>query len=108
MMGLTKRQAECLQAIADLTRDGVAPSISELQARLGLASKSQVHECLKALRDRAAIDWLPGTARSIYIVEPGAKRRADALTAMSDQELFRLIADARAELASRGQPVFPR
>ena len=46
---MTPRESECLQAIKDLTVDGVSPNYDVLAARLGVASKSGVSRMIESL-----------------------------------------------------------
>lgn len=46
---MTPRERECLQAIKDLTVDGVPPNYDALAARLGVASKSGVSRMIESL-----------------------------------------------------------
>lgn len=67
--GLTPRMAQCVAAIRKLSADGVAPSITELQAELRVTNRGQVHALLCDLKDRGAIDWTPKARRSLRIIE---------------------------------------
>ena len=98
MSGLTQRQAGCLQAIRDLTIDGVSPSLAELAAHLHTGAP-RVHEMLHALKDRGKITWAPRKARSVLII---ADHVAPAiLDQLSDQGLRLTIAHASGLLAQR-------
>lgn len=66
--GLTPALHDCLTAIERLTVDGVAPTLAEIGAELGIASKSDVHRRLHLLKDRGFIDMRPRSARSIRIL----------------------------------------
>ena len=69
MMSLTQREADLLAFIAErLATDCVAPSFEEMQAHLGLASKSGVHRLLHGLEDRGRIRRLPGRHRAIEVI----------------------------------------
>lgn len=70
-VGLTPRQRDCLLIIQELTdkAGGVSPSYSEIQAELGLASKSRVFDLIKALAMRGYVRFLVGHARSITILQ---------------------------------------
>ena len=68
MMGLTKRQRVCLDAIyAHQKRTGTMPSVEELGRALGLSSKSAVARLLLRLEHRGAIKRVHGAARAITI-----------------------------------------
>lgn len=69
MMGLTKSQADVLNALRTLTVDGIAPSFDEIKDRVGLASKSAVHRILGRLEDRGYIRRLYHKARAIELIE---------------------------------------
>jgi repressor LexA len=67
-LGLTPRQNACLAAIrAHRDEEGTMPSLSELQTRLQLASRSGVHRLLTQLEMRGAIRRASGRARAIQI-----------------------------------------
>lgn len=68
MMGLTRRQQACLDAIAAHRKaTGTMPTLEELRRVLGLASKSAVSRLLLRLEDRGAIKRMHGCARAIAI-----------------------------------------
>lgn len=100
MTGLTPRMVQCLDAIRELTLDGVPPTVRELANHLGIASSSQVQELLCALRDRRVIGWTPRRARSLYIIEDQVSPAV--LNALSDEALRRAAAHIAGILASRG------
>lgn len=58
-----------LDAIRRLTVGRVPPSYLELQADLGLSSKSAVHRLLNTMKDRGLIEFEYGRHRSIRIVD---------------------------------------
>lgn len=66
---VTPRMSQCMGAIRRLTVNGVAPSYDELQADMGLASKSNVHRILTSLRARGLVEWEPCAGRSLRVVE---------------------------------------
>lgn len=94
MASLTPQQKLCLDAIKTLTVDGVAPSYAELQAHLGLTSKSNVHRLIEGLVLRRHIRRIPGHARSLELVEP-------ALDPYSVSGLDRLSSDSLRRVADR-------
>lgn len=67
-MNLTQRQRQCIQAIRDLTIDGVGPSHEELRVRVGLMSKANIHRLVWALKARGHVEIGTGS-RSIRLVE---------------------------------------
>lgn len=97
--GLTPRMAECLQAIRDLTKDGVSPTISELQVKLHEPNRSSLHRVLCQLQERGFIDWIRRKSRSIRIIN-ARPSRAD-LTRLSDDDLRALMDDIEAIVAWR-------
>jgi SOS-response transcriptional repressor LexA len=74
-LGLTRRQADALATIIELTRrsGGVAPSYGELQVALGISSRGAVHRLIRCLIARGHLEHTPGSARSLRAVgSPGA------------------------------------
>jgi hypothetical protein len=68
MMGLTKQQRACLNAIRTYhEKTGAMPSVQELCDALGFASKSAVWGLLVRLEQRGAIKRIPGAARAIAL-----------------------------------------
>lgn len=80
MMGLTRQQAQALDAIKRLTVGEVSPSYAEIRAELGLASNAGVVRLLEALRERGFIEFQYQRARSIRILGEleGLERRSTA------------------------------
>lgn len=76
MMGLTRIQADMLEAIRSRQVEGVGPSYEELREDLGLSSKSEVQRALRALRERGYVNWMPGRARSLSIKDTAAGLRS--------------------------------
>ena len=73
MMGLTRRQADCLAAIkAHIAERGSSPSYHEIAATLGVRSLSTVTRLLCALKQRGHINFIPTAARSITLRRPDA------------------------------------
>ena len=67
---LTVRQRDLLDFLKTyIEREGVAPSFDEMQAGLGLASKSGVHRLVDALVERGCIKRIKNRARAIEIIE---------------------------------------
>jgi SOS-response transcriptional repressor LexA len=68
MMGLTRRQRVCLDAVrAFHARTGAMPSCEDLRVELGLSSRSAVSTMLDRLEHRGAIKRIHGCARAIAI-----------------------------------------
>ena len=74
MMGLTKRQADCLAAIERLTKRGVAPTYREIQSELGLASTSGIARMIDALAERGLVRRMPHRARALELRTPHGER----------------------------------
>lgn len=67
-VGLTRQQINCLKAIeAHQTKNGLMPTNAELQAALGLTSRSAVHRLLVQLETRGSIVRTARRARAISI-----------------------------------------
>ena len=68
MNGLTKRQVEVLNFIEDWIRvHKFSPTYREIEAGVGIRSKSVLHRLLHNLAKRGAITMLPRQARSIRV-----------------------------------------
>lgn len=68
MMGLTRRQRACLEAVrAYHAQTGTMPSLDELRMVLGLTSKSAASQMLARLAKRGALERLPGCTRAIAV-----------------------------------------
>jgi len=68
--GLTPRQRELLNFITHyIWFYDFSPNFEEIQAALGLKSKSSVHRLLMELRERGYIRLTKNHARSISIIE---------------------------------------
>lgn len=87
MSGITPAMRECLDAILDMTVDGVPPTYLMLQDRLGIASKSGVHRMIRSLEERGLVNRLPGKARSLAVIE---RRGSNDLGSESTAELVRM------------------
>lgn len=68
MIGLTKRQRQCLEFLRLRSRGEIGPNYDEIAAALNLKSKSGVTRLIHGLRDRGYIEMIPGNARSIGII----------------------------------------
>jgi repressor LexA len=77
---MTERQREMLNYIAGYIdrNGGVSPSFDEMQAALGLKSKSGVHRLIVSLEKHGRIKRLPGQARSIVL--PSVENSAGAFS----------------------------
>lgn len=83
MMGLTPMQARTLQAVRDLTVDGVPPSYRELMVAVGLKGEGGIQRQLHGLKDRGALTFEARKARSIRLTS-----EADRLREFSDDALL--------------------
>ncbi|HUO93392.1 MAG TPA: hypothetical protein VMU22_10745 [Rhizomicrobium sp.] len=69
MMGLTRRQQACLDAVrAFQAEHGVMPTLEELKLLLGMKSRSNVSGMLNRLEQRGAIKRMHGRARAIDLL----------------------------------------
>lgn len=71
---MTLHEADRAEQIVDFIRafredHGYCPSVREIAIGVGLASTAAVHHHLVSLRDRGVIEFEPGTARSIRVME---------------------------------------
>lgn len=99
---MTPLQNACLIAIRDLTVDGVAPSYSELQRRLGLSSRSAVFSLVEALERQGYIRRDRKRHRGLTIIErEGGAVSEDRLALMSDDALQSLLVRVSAALSHR-------
>ena len=93
---MTPRQLECLRFIdARIRETGVCPSYEEMQAAIGLKSKSGIHRLVAALEERGYIRRLSARARAIEVIRlPDAARDdRDALIATLSAECAALRAE---------------
>lgn len=93
---MTPAMARCLEAIKDLTVDGVSPSFRELKAYLNL-STSGVHRLVTALEERGHLTRIPNRARSFVVIE------GDGLRHYSTESLHALQGRITRELWRRQQ-----
>lgn len=99
---MTPEQRDCLQAIRELTVDGVPPTYSQLCERLGLTSKSTVYRLIVQLEREGFVRRDPYRQQSLRIIErTGAALSDDRIAAMSDEALESAHARIGAALASR-------
>ena len=67
---LTKKQTLIIDFIKEFTsREGESPSYREIMAALGLSSVSAVAEHVDNLVKKGALRKIPGTARSLEVVD---------------------------------------
>lgn len=72
--GLTAVQQQLLAYIRSYMKDndGIAPTLTDMAAYMGLASRSGVHRILNSLVERGAIRRIPNKTRAISITERAA------------------------------------
>lgn len=100
MMGLTKRQSQCLDAIRRLTVDGVPPTYNEIAADIGLASKSGINRLVVGLRERGLVAFLDGHRhRTLAVI--GDHVSSSVLHTLSSEELRTIVAHCAGILAQR-------
>lgn len=69
---LTWHQRRLLEAIGDFHVDhGYAPTVRDLQRRLGNASPATVHKRLQKAREQGLVDWMDGQVRTLTVTETG-------------------------------------
>lgn len=97
---LTKKQTLIIDFIKEFTsREGESPSYREIMAALGLSSVSAVAEHIDNLVQKGALKKLPGTARSLEVVdlsypETTALFQQEIIKASpEDQDVLRRAAD---------------
>jgi len=95
---MTPRMRQCLDAIRRLTVDGVPPSYSELRDELGMATVSNVHRLIWALKRDGLVTFQPRVARSLQIVAD-----ADRLHTLSTDALVAIERRIRTILMNRTQ-----
>jgi SOS-response transcriptional repressor LexA len=97
--GLTKAQKAMVDAIRELTVDGIAPTYEELAAHLGIRSKGHIASQLASLKDKGWVDY-GRRARSIRILEQEQPPAAEIEKA-SAVRLRGVIEDAADALAAQ-------
>lgn len=71
MMGLTKRQAQCLQFLREEAEAGrPVPSYTDIAKRLGIKSRGNIARLMDALANRGVIRRHPRRARSVELLDP--------------------------------------
>ena len=99
---MTPQQNACLIAIRDLTVDGVAPTIEEIRAHLGDASKSSVHRKIDGLIRQGFLRRRPFADRGLEVVaQYGAGIGDNRIAIMSTEALESAYARIGAALAHR-------
>jgi repressor LexA len=65
---LTPRQADAFNCIVKyIDQNGYSPTVRDIQVMLGLKSPNPAYQLLSQLRRKGAIEWEPGTTRTIRI-----------------------------------------
>lgn len=102
-VGLTPKQRDLFNFVeAEILADRPAPSFEEIQAHLGLRSKSGVHRLVEAVVERGWLVRLPNRARSLAL--PGSVRAVDLGIVAADcrsDEGGKVIFDLSPSLANR-------
>ena len=69
---LTWHQRRLLKAVRDFHAwHGYAPTVRDVQQRLGNASPATVHKRLQTARERGLVHWVDGQVRTLTITEMG-------------------------------------
>lgn len=102
-MSVTERQRAVYDAlVAFSAANGRSPTRRELARAINYASTGHLQVILKVLKARGLIDWSPGAACSIKIVQQGAgyqlppdlQRRLEGFCAEAGERPLAFIADA--------------
>ena len=105
MKGLTKRQMQLLQFIADhLEENGYPPSIREMAEHMGIRSTNGVNDHLKALERKGYLTRKAGLkSRAIALTHGGAaKGSRSKASAMSDSNVIQIPLVGK---VAAGQPI---
>lgn len=70
MISLTRRQRDMLNAIKRIQSRGWGASLAELSEEYGGNSRSRVLQSVRLLEGRGIISRLPGSHRSIDVLDP--------------------------------------
>lgn len=89
---MTPRERDLVEAIRRLTVDGIAPTYDELATELGYASKSRIFYLMNALERQGMIRRQASGRRQAQITTGNSAYTADALKALSMEELEALRA----------------
>ena len=76
---MTPRQRDCLQAIREMTVDGIPPTYDQLSERLGVY-KSSVHRLVHGLAERGYISLHPARKQTIQLTRPVEDIPLDRMT----------------------------
>lgn len=108
MIGMTKRQADCLRAIEDLTVDGVSPTYDQIAARIGVTTKSVIHRLVVGLERRGHLRRHPHKQQALEVIHPLAsagEALAARLRSLSDEAFAGALDVVAEEIARRaGSP----
>lgn len=105
MMGLTRRQAECLAYVRSrLEESEVAPSLDEIAAYLGCV-KSSVHRMVEALVERGHLVRLPNRPRGLALAPEAISSQQEVglafLAHVTGKSRDQLVAQAIDEFLTR-------
>lgn len=104
---MTPRQRDLLQAIADLTVDGVSPTYDQLRAHIGIASKSGVCRMVKGLERQGFIRRNFGCRQTLQVVSLPTSEAEGGLAArlrsLSDEAFAGALDIVAAEIARRAE-----
>jgi repressor LexA len=73
MIGLTRRQRDCLEIIKRYQqKNGYMPSFRDIADGLHISTKSRVHTLITALVERGHVRHIPAHTRTLEIIEDKA------------------------------------
>lgn len=99
---MTPRQKDMLDAIRDLTVDGVSPTYEQLRVHLGIASKSGVNRMIVGLEAQGHVRRLKGCRRTVAVIErSGGGISDDRIALMSEAALESALVRISAALSIR-------
>lgn len=99
---MTPRERECLQAIIDMTVDGVAPSFDQLAERIGIKSKSGIARLTDSLVAQGYLRKRYRKRNSLTVVDQLVIFDHD-LNRMTEAELSALGSRVEAALARKSE-----
>lgn len=107
--GLTERQLQTLQFVAETTQDrGYPPSVREICTALGLASSSTVHSHLQALQRKGYLRIDPTKPRAIELLyDPDTMLPAERRPARSVPLLGRIAAGTPVLAEEHVEEIYP-